>query len=138
MPRIVVLLTCGALGLAIPYVAHAQVAGTKIDSSRSSITAAKYPAQSAVSIPDSVRRKVGYQHWKGAAIGGVLGAVGGLVLGLIADGECYDCTSNDPSVLKVGLVGAGLGGAFGFLVGSASPRYEWIPSAPLPMDTTSN
>jgi hypothetical protein len=27
---------------------------------------------------------------------------------------------------KVTLIGAGLGGVFGFLVGAASPRYRWV------------
>jgi hypothetical protein len=85
--------------------------------------------QRAVAVPDSVRMKVGYQHWRGAALGGALGAVGGLVLAILAHGECSDCTDNDPSVVQVGLVGAGLGGAFGFLVGAASPRYVWVPRA---------
>jgi hypothetical protein len=78
-----------------------------------------------VEIPDSVRQKVGYHHWKGAAIGGGLGAVAGLVLGLAARVSCSDC---DPSIAATSLTVAGLGGAFGFLVGLASPKYEWVPS----------
>jgi hypothetical protein len=30
--------------------------------------------------------------------------------------------------LKAGLVSAGVGGVFGFLVGLASPKYEWAPA----------
>lgn len=80
------------------------------------------------SIPDSVRRKVGYQHWKGAAIGGSLGAVVGFALALAARGQCSDCSSDTAPVGQVTVIGAGLGGAFGFLVGLASPRYRWVPA----------
>jgi hypothetical protein len=78
------------------------------------------------SVPDSIRRKTGYQHWKGAAIGGSLGAQGGLGLALLAHGQCTDCSSDTPPIGEVTLVGAGLGGVFGFLVGLASPRYRWV------------
>jgi hypothetical protein len=50
-----------------------------------------------------------------------------MLLALAAKGSCYDCASNDPSVATVSAAGAGLGGAFGFLVGLATPRYEWTP-----------
>jgi hypothetical protein len=79
------------------------------------------------SVPDSIRWKTGYQHWKGAAIGGSLGALGGLALALLAHGQCDDCPSDTPPIGEVTLVGAGLGGVFGFLVGLASPRYRWVP-----------
>ena len=78
------------------------------------------------SVPDSIRRKTGYQHWKGAAIGGSLGALGGLGLALLAHGQCSDCSPDTPPIGEVTLVGAGLGGVFGFLVGLASPRYRWV------------
>lgn len=81
-------------------------------------------------LPESVRRRVGYQHWKGGAIGAGLGALGGLALALAARGRCYDCSSDDAPVGKVTLVGAGLGGAFGFLVGLASPKYRWVAIRP--------
>jgi hypothetical protein len=81
-------------------------------------------------LPDSVRQRVGYQHWKGGAIGAGLGALGGLALALAARGRCYDCSSDDVPVGKVTVVGAGLGGAFGFLVGLASPKYRWVPARP--------
>ena len=83
------------------------------------------PSSGVLAKPDSVRRKVGYQHWKGGAIGGSVGALAGLLLAALAPGRCYDCTSNDSGTLEATLIGAGLGGAFGFLVGAASPRYRW-------------
>ena len=79
-----------------------------------------------VTVPDSIRQRVGYQHWKGAAIGGGLGALAGLVLALTAHGNCSDCTSDTAPIGKVTLAGAGLGSAFGFLVGLASPRHRWV------------
>jgi hypothetical protein len=87
------------------------------------------PAPAGIVIPDSVRRKVGYQHWRGAAIGAGLGGVAGFLLGVAAHGRCADCDGSEPSVAAVGLVGAGLGGAFGLLVGLASPRYAWVRDA---------
>ncbi len=80
-------------------------------------------------VPDSIRQRAGYHHWKGAAIGGALGALGGLVLALATHGQCDDCTSDTAPLGKVTLIGAGLGGAFGFLVGLASPRYRWVKAS---------
>ena len=60
-------------------------------------------------IPDSIRRKVGYQHWKGGAIGGSVGALAGLVVSLVAPKHCDDCTSTDSAVPEATLIGAGLG-----------------------------
>jgi hypothetical protein len=85
----------------------------------------RQPGTSLLVIPDSVRRKVGYQHWKGGAIGGSVGALAGLLLTAVASNKCYDCGSTDSAVLEATLIGAGLGGAFGFLVGAASPKYRW-------------
>jgi hypothetical protein len=84
----------------------------------------------AVVIPDSIRQRAGYQHWKGAAIGGGLGALAGLALALAAHEQCSDCPSDSPNVGTVTLAGAGLGGALGFLVGLASPRYRWVRGDP--------
>jgi hypothetical protein len=113
----------GTLGASSPALAQ-QLAGgaTEMVPSRAvlQVTAALVP------VPDSVRHRVGYQQWKGAAIGGSLGALAGLALALAAHGQCADCRSNSPRVAKVSLLGAGLGGAFGFLVGLASPRYRWV------------
>jgi hypothetical protein len=81
-------------------------------------------------VPDSIRRKSGYQYWKGAAIGGALGALGGPSLALLAHGQCSDCPSDTPHIGQVTLIGAALGGAFGFLVGLASPRYRWVAGEP--------
>ena len=85
------------------------------------------PDRRAVAIPDSVRMKVGYQHWKGGAIGGAVGALAGLMLGLVAGHTCDDCGSHDSPALIGSLAGAGLVGSFGFLVGAATPRYRWVP-----------
>jgi hypothetical protein len=82
----------------------------------------------AVQIPDSVRRKVGYHHWKGAAIGGVAGAAAGLLLGLRAGDSCLDVCRENVSDVSATLIGAGVGSAFGFLVGLATPRYERKPA----------
>lgn len=128
MVQVMVLLALVVACLVTPEGAYAQAARVGGDSSQSALTAARQPMQHAVGIPDSVRRKVGYQHWKGAAIGGALGAVGGVVLALLVHAKCYDCTSDNPNVLEVGLMGAGLGGGFGLLVGAASPKYKWVPS----------
>jgi hypothetical protein len=81
------------------------------------------PARLSV-VPDSTRRVVGYQHWKGAAIGSAGGALLGALLGLRARSGCSDCNLTGSNILKASLVTAGVGGAFGFLVGLASPRYE--------------
>jgi hypothetical protein len=80
--------------------------------------------------PGCIRRKTGHLHWKGAAIGGSLGALGGLSLALAAHDQCADCTSDTAPIGKVTLVGAALGGAFGFLVGLATPRYRWVAVEP--------
>jgi hypothetical protein len=78
-------------------------------------------------VPDSIastRRLAGYQHWKGAAIGATSGAVLGALLGLRARTACSDCNMTGTDLVNVSLVTAGLGGAFGFLIGLASPKYE--------------
>lgn len=75
-------------------------------------------------IPDSTRRVVGYQHWKGAAVGATSGAVLGALLGLRARTGCSDCNMTGSDVVKASLVTGGLGGAFGFLIGLASPKYQ--------------
>jgi hypothetical protein len=91
------------------------------------------PFRALPGIPDSLRRRVGYQHWRGGglglAIGGAVGALAGAVLGTVI--KCDDC-SHQPNAgdgaLSVGLVGAGAGGVLGFLVGLSSPRYRMIPT----------
>ena len=83
----------------------------------------------AVALPDSIRKKVGYQHWKGGAIGATVGGLAGFCSVKMGTREdCTDCTSRDSDVLELSAIGAGLGGAFGFLVGAASPKYEWVPA----------
>jgi hypothetical protein len=87
-------------------------------------------------VPDSVRRRVGYQHWRGAGIGGAVGAAVGAVAGLVLTGitdSCDDCGeqwSPGKGALVMGLLGAGTGGVAGFLAGLSSPKYEWVPRDP--------
>jgi hypothetical protein len=116
------LLIVAGLGLAWPEIVSSQALATF--ETEGSSPPARELSQTAVSVPDSVRLKVGYQHWKGAAIGGALGAVTGLVLSALPVG-CSDCSSTDSEAVKATLAGAGLAGAFGFLVGAASPKYKW-------------
>jgi hypothetical protein len=80
-------------------------------------------------LPDSVRRKVGYHHWKGAAIGGGVGAALGSALAFGVAGRCADCAVTTWERVQAALLVTGAGSAFGFLVGLASPRYAW--EAPL-------
>lgn len=112
---------------ATPPPGHSQGAPQDVVMVHGQVAAFERPVRQAVSIPDSVRKKVGYQHWRGAAIGVAAGAVGALLLAAIVPSRCADC-GLEPNNFKVGLVGAGLGGAFGFLVGAASPKYSWVPS----------
>ncbi len=74
-------------------------------------------------LPDSVRRKVGYHHWKGAAIGGGVGAAVGSALAFGLVGRCADCTVTTWERIQAALLVTGTGSAFGFLVGLASPKY---------------
>ena len=78
---------------------------------------------------DSVRVQVGYQQWRGAAIGGGIGLAVGLLAVAIAGepGVCADC-SRQPSwghnAVVAGLLVGGAGGVIGFLSGLATPRYQ--------------
>jgi hypothetical protein len=89
-------------------------------------------ASASIVVPDSVRLRAGYQHWRGAALGAGIGGVLGALTGAIAGGSssCDDC-SRQPTAgsgaLVVGALGAGLGSVVGFLVGLASPKYVWTP-----------
>jgi hypothetical protein len=90
------------------------------------------PALDLVSVPDSVRKRTGYQHWRGAAIGLAIGGAVGALTGAVggAVGRCDDCgqqPSAGSGALTVGLLGAGAGGVLGFLAGLSSPKYVWIP-----------
>jgi hypothetical protein len=68
-------------------------------------------------------------RYEGLAIGAVLGAVGGGLLGAVACGQSddpgFNCTG---AVLGIGLLGAGLGGLTGLLVGAQFPKGQ--PTAP--------
>ena len=115
------LLVSALLCSELPEGAHAQEAARF----QTNIFPTWQPSSDVLVRPDSVRRKIGYQHWRGGAIGGSVGALAGLLLAALAPGECDDCTRNDSGTLEATLIGAGLGGAFGFLVGAASPKYRW-------------
>jgi hypothetical protein len=92
------------------------------------------PSAELVSVPDSARQRVGYQHWRGAGIGTVVGGIVGALAGavLVTD-RCSDCGeqwSPGRGALVLGLLGAGTGGVVGFMAGLSSPKYEWVPSKP--------
>jgi hypothetical protein len=95
------------------------------------------PSPALTTVSDSVRRRVGYQHWRGTGIGlgtgGVVGALTGAILGAVT--VCDDCPEQHSpgwGALRVGLLGAGAGGVVGFLVGLSSPKYVWVPQSSLP------
>ncbi len=77
---------------------------------------------------DSLARRVGYQHWKGAAIGATLGAFAGFMFTLIYDNSCSDCDKPSYPLVKGALGGAAIGGIIGFVAGLASPRYAPEPA----------
>ncbi len=93
---------------------------------------AELPSLDLVTVPDSMRKRTGYQHWRGAALGLAIGGAAGALTGAIVGGagQCSDC-SRPPTAgngaLGLGLVGAGAGGVLGFLAGLTSPKYVWIP-----------
>ena len=122
------LLIAASFGSGWPGSAHPQREVTTFESQGGLPVVAEL-SQTAVAVPDSVRRKVGYQHWKGGAIGGALGAIAGLMVSAFPIG-CSDCSRHDSEVVRAAFIGAGLGGAFGFLVGAASPKYKWQAAAP--------
>jgi uncharacterized protein YcfJ len=62
-------------------------------------------------------------RYEGLAIGAVLGAVAGGLLGAVACGQSDDPDTNCTAlVLGVGLLGGGLGGLTGLLVGAQFPK----------------
>lgn len=77
-----------------------------------------------IPIQDIHRAWVRGRHTKtGAIIGGILGAGGGLFLGLLAEGLCeYDCAHN--AVVPVTLIGIGIGAGVGAIIGTAFPRWK--------------
>jgi hypothetical protein len=82
------------------------------------------------SIPDSVRQRVSYQHWRGGALGVAIGGAVGVVTGaLLLNGHCDDCSRQSDGALTGGLVGAGAGGVLGFVAGLASPKYQMVPTS---------
>ena len=80
-------------------------------------------------IPDSVRLRAGYRHWRGAAIGTGVGVVLGGALALMAGGGCADCTITTWDRAQAALMVTGAGGLVGFLAGLSSPRYVWVHPA---------
>jgi hypothetical protein len=89
-------------------------------------------ADTLAGVPDSVRIRTGYQHWRGAGLGLVIGTgvgmLSGAVLSTIGD-SCDDCTggtSAGEATVMLGLLGAGTGGVVGFLAGLSSPKYAWV------------
>ena len=126
MNRLLALLLLLGATLAIPTALAGQESLMRATAPLQPPEPVRTPAAALAALPDSVRQRVGFQHWKGAAIGGGIGALAGLALALGAHGQCADCSSDSPPAGKVTLLGAGIGGAFGFLVGLASPRYRWI------------
>ena len=127
MIPIIASLAVAALWLVVPQEAYPQDSPQHFETTHEPAEQPELPARHAVEIPDSARKKVGYQHWKGAAIGTVAGAAGLALLTAVAGSGCYDC-GLEQDVFKTALLGAGLGGAFGFLVGAASPKYRWVPA----------
>jgi hypothetical protein len=92
------------------------------------------PSNELAGIRDSVQRVTGYQHWRGAGIGTVVGGVVGALAGaVLVNDSCSDCGeqwSRGRGAFVLGLLGAGTGGVAGFLAGLSSPKYEWVPRAP--------
>lgn len=72
------------LGVAPVFPALAQHAAGAGPAIQSAVTLVPQAAPRLPAVPDSSRQRVGYQHWKGGAIGAGLGALGGLVLALAA------------------------------------------------------
>jgi hypothetical protein len=85
-------------------------------------------------VPDSIRIRTGYQHWRGAGIGLAIGTgVGALTGAFLSSFDwCSDC--EEPSIgegaVMVGLLGASVGGVVGFLAGLSSPKYITVPNSP--------
>jgi hypothetical protein len=120
-------LLAAALWAALPTSATAQ---RQVSFSRwaGPTLAAPSPRSSGAALADSLRQKVGYQHWNGAAIGAGVGAVLGSALAFGLAGKCADCTVTTWDRAQGALLITGASSAFGFLVGLASPRYAWKPS----------
>ena len=131
----------GLLGALIAAVlacdGHAQEHPTRWESWNASVATSATPTPAAIQVPDSVRVRRGYQHWRGAALGAAIGGAVGALAGAVVGGvtSCDDCR-RQPTVgngaLYGGLGGVGVGGVTGFLVGLSLPRYRWIPRAEAP------
>jgi hypothetical protein len=94
------------------------------------------PSGAVMDVPDSVRKRTGYQHWRGAGMGLAIGGAVGALTGAVAGGltRCSDCDRQPTAgsgALTVGLLGAGAGSVLGFLAGLSSPKYVWIPRTAL-------
>ncbi|MEP7326137.1 MAG: hypothetical protein ABI836_09335 [Gemmatimonadota bacterium] len=78
-----------------------------------------------IPVKDIQRAWVRGRHTKtGAIVGGLLGAGGGLLLGLLADELCEYCTHS--AVVPVTLVGLGIGAGLGAIIGAAIPHWKEV------------
>lgn len=78
------------------------------------------------------RKRTGYHHWEGLAIGSGGGA---LLMGLLyaaAHTSCSDCGEGESYFLEAELLSASVGGVLGFLVGLGIPKYESVEERKLP------
>ncbi|HEV8123380.1 MAG TPA: hypothetical protein VGP80_04005 [Gemmatimonadales bacterium] len=100
-----------------------RIQGTVAQHSATDLTLAN-GGQHVIPVQEIQRAWVRGRHTKtGAIIGGILGAGGGIFLGLLAEGLCeYDCAHN--AYIPLGLVGLGAGAGAGALIGMAFPRWK--------------
>jgi hypothetical protein len=99
-----------------------RIQGTVAQRSAAALTLAN-GGEHIIPIQEIQRAWVRGNHAKtGAIIGGILGAGGGLLLGLLIDAVCEgDCNG---SAATVTLLGLGAGAGTGALIGLAFPRWK--------------
>ena len=100
-----------------------RIRGTVAQRSATELTLAN-GGEHVIPVQEIQRAWVRGNHAKtGAIIGGILGAGGGIFLGLLAEGLCeYDCAHN--AYIPLGLIGLGAGAGTGALIGMAFPRWK--------------